>query len=334
MKVVLLMVLGVTLCFLGLLFIASKILGGGLLFLASGVLLILKYCGPWSEWYRKTEQDWRKVPFLSGFSPSELREKKRLEIERSFDDVDRMDGYRFEQFVADVLRVNDFRDVTVTKASGDYGVDITASKEKQSYAFQCKCYQSTLGLKPIQEVYSGAKKYGADRAVVVTNSYFSKNAKVLALDLSVQLWDRDVLAEMIWKKKRREETGAVPAAEVLKTETDAGFKRPERDEKENDRMETVGMATRIGAGKYVFGEDLPVGKYDLNAVFGSGSLHIQKSDQKDDDGEYPEKYIYLSEDPKRGASGYRGLSLPGGWYFSLDSNVVVEITKSKMLEIE
>lgn len=269
------------------------------------------------------------------------QQRKAEEIELSFEDVDRMDGHMFEHFVADVLRKNGFRSVSVTKASGDYGVDIVALKEKQKYAFQCKCYQSTLGLKPIQEVYAGAKKYGANYSVVVTNSHFSKNAKNLAHELGVSLWDRETLGEMMWKNKQQ----GKKEIQVAKDENDTEHPDIEEikaiavEEKEKpqiivSKMEELGMATRIGAGKYIFGEDLPMGKYDLKTISGSGALCIQKNDQKDDEGDYAETYVYLASDAKNGASGYKGLSLPNGWYFTLDGNVVVEISKSKMLEID
>lgn len=117
----------------------------------------------------------------------------------NFTEIDHMDGHQFEYFVADILRRNGFSSVEVTKASGDYGVDIVAIRNGKKWAFQCKRYENTLGLKPIQEVYTGAAKYHASKAAVVTNSYFSQNAKTLAQELGVKLWDRTVLSGMILK---------------------------------------------------------------------------------------------------------------------------------------
>lgn len=120
-------------------------------------------------------------------------------VDIDFSKIDEMEGHRFEYFIAKVLRENGFKNVNVTKASGDYGVDITANKNNQKWAFQCKRYSSNLGLKPIQEIYAGAKKYEADKAVVFTNVYFTPNAQTLAKTLNVELWDRDTLAAMIGK---------------------------------------------------------------------------------------------------------------------------------------
>lgn len=108
-------------------------------------------------------------------------------VDIDFSKIDEMEGHRFEYFIAKVLRENGFKNVNVTKASGDYGVDITANKDNQKWAFQCKRYSSNLGLKPIQEIYAGAKKYGADKAVVFTNVYFTPNAQTLAKTLNVRI---------------------------------------------------------------------------------------------------------------------------------------------------
>ena len=108
-----------------------------------------------------------------------------------------MNGLEFEHFIANLLKRNDYKQVQVTKASGDFGVDVLAKKDNRIWAFQCKRYSSKLGVRSVQEIYSGAKKYKADIAVVVTNSYFTSSAVEMASDLSVLLWDRNVLCKLI-----------------------------------------------------------------------------------------------------------------------------------------
>lgn len=124
-------------------------------------------------------------------------ERKRWEMQKNFAVIDQMDGHEFEWFVANVLAKNGFKNVQVTKASGDYGVDIIAYNGEVKCAFQCKRYAGTLGLQPIQEVLAGAGYYGASVAYVITNSYFSENARNLADRLGVILWDRNSLNYLI-----------------------------------------------------------------------------------------------------------------------------------------
>lgn len=104
-----------------------------------------------------------------------------------------MTGTEFERYVADKLRARGYYDVRFTPATGDYGVDILATKRGKVYAFQCKCYTGSVGVSAVQEVFSGSRKYQADKAVVITNSHYTPNARTLAGDLGVSLWDLAVL---------------------------------------------------------------------------------------------------------------------------------------------
>lgn len=112
-------------------------------------------------------------------------------------EIDSLDGIAFEEYMADMLRRMGYKSVTVTKASGDFGVDITAKLNNELWVFQCKRYTGNLGVKPVQEVFAGAAKYHADKAVVVTNSFFTVAAQELAGDTNVMLWDRDRLSKIL-----------------------------------------------------------------------------------------------------------------------------------------
>ena len=112
-------------------------------------------------------------------------------------DVDGMDGWEFEEYVARLLKKNGFRHVEVTSGSGDQGVDILADREGVSYAIQCKHYDGKIPNKAVQEAYAGAEYYGCDVAVVLTNSYFYPSAFELGDSIGVELWDRDTLNKLI-----------------------------------------------------------------------------------------------------------------------------------------
>ena len=58
---------------------------------------------------------------------------------KPFGELDQMEGHDFEYFCAGLLEKRGYKDVEVTKGSGDYGVDILAQKEGLSCAIQCKC---------------------------------------------------------------------------------------------------------------------------------------------------------------------------------------------------
>lgn len=258
------------------------------------------------------------------------KEKNSYKYEKvmgaDFSKIDCMDGHDFEHFVADVLKHNDYQKVAVTKGSGDFGVDIVAKKGKSRWAFQCKCYQSKLGVKPVQEVYGGLKKYNAQIGVVVTNTYFTPHAKELANSLGILLWDRDKLAALMAVSNSESNLSTPKASAPIEDSAISSQPEPLPKQTTTTLLEEFSVATIIGAGKYVFGEDLPLGKYDLRVISGTGLLKIQT--EEDD-----ESWVSLGQDT-RSAKDYHGLSLPQGWYFSLDGNLQVEITKSKMLKIE
>lgn len=115
-----------------------------------------------------------------------------------------IDGYDFETFVAKLLTANQFTNVEVTAKSGDYGADVLANKDGIKYVFQCKYYFNQVGIEAVQQVYSAKDFYNAHVAIVITNSVFTKAAKVLANELNVVLWDCEKLNEL---KKVEEKSG-------------------------------------------------------------------------------------------------------------------------------
>lgn len=111
--------------------------------------------------------------------------------------VDTMDGHKFEYFCAKLLEQCEFRDVVVTRGSGDYGVDITARYHNRKYAIQCKRYSKNINLKAVQEAGMGAEYYQCDVAVVLCNGFFAKSAINMAEQTGVRLWDRNYLLDFI-----------------------------------------------------------------------------------------------------------------------------------------
>ena len=113
------------------------------------------------------------------------------------DDIDGMDGPQFENWCADLMKMNGFVKVKVTPGSGDQGVDIIAEKDRVKYAIQCKNYAELLGNTPVQEIHAGKTFYNCHVGVVMTNNYFTQDAKDLAEKTGILLWDRDTIEEMM-----------------------------------------------------------------------------------------------------------------------------------------
>lgn len=103
------------------------------------------------------------------------------------------EGLEFEKYFATILDKLGYYDINITSPSGDFGIDVTAYNDDVLYGFQCKLYSKTVGNKAIQEAYSGKEHYNCNVVIVVTNNYFTEQAKKQAEETNVILWDRNVL---------------------------------------------------------------------------------------------------------------------------------------------
>lgn len=129
-------------------------------------------------------------------SPAATRSPRKHE-RMSLSKLDRMDGHSFEHACSKILLANGFSHVKVTQASGDYGIDVLASRDGQRYAIQCKCYNSPVGNHAIEEAYAGAAYYDGRIPVVMTNQGFTNAALQMASKLNVLLWGRNELQKML-----------------------------------------------------------------------------------------------------------------------------------------
>lgn len=112
--------------------------------------------------------------------------------------VDTMTGEEFEEYVAELFRFQGY-EAYMTRRSGDYGVDIVVSKDGVKTAVQTKRYSKKLDQKPVREAVTGmaVREYGCTKAMVVTNSTFTKAAEFLAKESGCELVDREKLSEWI-----------------------------------------------------------------------------------------------------------------------------------------
>lgn len=85
----------------------------------------------------------------------------------------------FEEFVCEVFECLGFRTET-TKASGDQGIDVIATKGGVIWGIQCKGYADNVGNAAVQQAYTGRTIYRCDRCMVVTNSGFTRAAQEAA----------------------------------------------------------------------------------------------------------------------------------------------------------
>lgn len=120
--------------------------------------------------------------------------------------VDKLNGFEFEKFCVELLKINGYENVKNTQESVDYGIDLIAERDNILYAIQCKRYEGKVGNDAIQEAMTGKEYYGCNISIVLTNSIFTKNAQRLAKSAGVILWDRDILLRMMERNKENNMT--------------------------------------------------------------------------------------------------------------------------------
>lgn len=121
----------------------------------------------------------------------------RRRRERLRNRMDDLEGHDFEFFCADLLRGQGFIDVEVTRASGDFGVDILAEKDGVTYAVQCKRYNGPVGVDAVLRTYGGQAYYERMVGAIMTNQYFTSPAVDAAKKLRILLWDRGYMDAMM-----------------------------------------------------------------------------------------------------------------------------------------
>lgn len=111
-------------------------------------------------------------------------------------EVDEMDGFQFEEFLALLFKGHEYR-TNVTKSRGDFGADLILKKNDVKTVVQAKRYSSNVGIKAVQEIIGTVQHYKAGQSMVVTNSYYTRAATELARTNNVKLINRDQLINML-----------------------------------------------------------------------------------------------------------------------------------------
>ena len=137
------------------------------------------------------------IEIINGDSKPVYSQPSKKASTTSIQQVDKMSGRQFEAFCRDLLVDNGYYNVELTPASGDQGVDITAQKNSNRYAIQCKHYSSNVGNRAVQEVCAGKAFYKCNTGIVITNSHFTKKAKELAKANHVVLLDRNDIIRLM-----------------------------------------------------------------------------------------------------------------------------------------
>ncbi|MBK5965756.1 restriction endonuclease [Thiocystis minor] len=128
------------------------------------------------------------------------------QIQALRDRLGKMNPYRFEALIRDLLEAMDYEDVIVTKQSGDKGVDVIANYQfgitQIKEVVQVKRYQGSI-TRPVLDQLRGALPYHqAIRGTIITLGRFAKGCTEAALypgAAPITLIDGDKLMELLVK---------------------------------------------------------------------------------------------------------------------------------------
>ncbi len=111
-------------------------------------------------------------------------------------DIDRMGGRTFEEYLDALFTKMGYR-VELTPYVGDWGADIIVSRGEARTAIQAKRHKKNVEVRAVQEAVAAKGKYKCAAAMVVTNSFYTPQARELARANNVALWDRHQLVSAL-----------------------------------------------------------------------------------------------------------------------------------------
>jgi len=145
-------------------------------------------------------------------------------------EIDKMDGKTFEKYLEVMFERLGFK-VERTRYIGDYGADLVTQRDGIKTVIQAKRHKDKVGVKAIQEAVAAKGYYGCEKAMVVTNSYYTNQAKELASKNQVELWDRKDVVKHLLQIKESGELIATPAV----------LSAPRAKESQNDTCAVCGV---------------------------------------------------------------------------------------------
>lgn len=126
-------------------------------------------------------------------------------IKSGINEIDKMKGKDFEYYLRYLFEKLGYKATRVGTGyydhRGDFGTDVIAEKGTEKIAIQAKCYSVPVGINAVREIIGGKDKYKCNRAIVITNSEFTNEAKVQAQASGIELWNREKLIEVIASTK-------------------------------------------------------------------------------------------------------------------------------------
>ncbi|WP_147802569.1 restriction endonuclease [Alkalicoccus halolimnae] len=156
-----------------------------------------------------------------------IKQRNKKLKRAGMDEIDQMEGIEFEKYLRLYFTDKGYT-VKDTPISGDFGADLILDNNEEKIVVQAKRYSSRVGIKAVQESLSSLPYYKADKAVVITNSEFTKAAAELAEKTGVKLVGREELIKMMTGFHRGKKKKPFTDKEVRDEKRPSGEPLPEK----------------------------------------------------------------------------------------------------------
>lgn len=120
--------------------------------------------------------------------------KNEVSLDSNISDIDMMTGRDFEKYLEKLFLRLGYRVNRVGTCyydhRGDFGADLIVEKDNIRTALQAKRYSKYVGISSVREVMGAVSYYKCQKAIVITNKFFTHDAKTQAFMSRVELWNR------------------------------------------------------------------------------------------------------------------------------------------------
>ena len=131
-----------------------------------------------------------------------LTRKELLDNQVDIKSIRKLEWKEFEYLVGEMYRRLDYHVIENEYLGADGGVDLSLKKDNKLYLVQCKQWRSRyIGVKVVREMFGVLTAENAHKVIIITSTYFSKEARAFAKKKPIELIDGDLLAKMVSKVK-------------------------------------------------------------------------------------------------------------------------------------